>query len=68
MAELDARRIEVLGMSAITIQRKTRTYFTRKKFIMLQISTIQIQSICRGNSWNETFIYFHKLTDILYSF
>ncbi|PKI60876.1 hypothetical protein CRG98_018749 [Punica granatum] len=49
MAEMDARRNEVLGISAIKIQRKVRTYFTRKSFIMLQHSAIQIQAICRGN-------------------
>ncbi|OWM87089.1 hypothetical protein CDL15_Pgr026328 [Punica granatum] len=48
MAEMDARRNEVLGISAIKIQRKVRTYFTRKSFIMLQHSAIQIQAICRG--------------------
>ncbi|KAK6940586.1 Dilute domain [Dillenia turbinata] len=48
MAELDARRSEVLGRSAIIIQRKIRSYLSRKTFIMLRLSAIQIQAICRG--------------------
>ncbi|RWR96090.1 myosin-6-like protein [Cinnamomum micranthum f. kanehirae] len=48
MAELDARRSEVLGRSAAIIQRKVRSYFARKTFILLQRSTVQMQAICRG--------------------
>ncbi|XXG90609.1 hypothetical protein AAC387_Pa12g2336 [Persea americana] len=48
MAELDARRSEVLGRSAAIIQRKVRSYFARKTFISLQRSTVQMQAICRG--------------------
>lgn len=49
MAELDARRTEVLGRSASTIQRKVRTYLSRKRFILLRLSSIKIQALCRGN-------------------
>ncbi|XP_074572170.1 myosin-6-like [Curcuma longa] len=48
MAELDARRNEVLGRSAGTIQRKVRSYLARKNFIVLKNSVRQIQTICRG--------------------
>lgn len=48
MAELDARRTEVLGRSASIIQRKIRSYMARKSFIMLRQSVLQIQSVCRG--------------------
>ncbi|XP_039123360.1 myosin-6-like [Dioscorea cayenensis subsp. rotundata] len=48
MAELDARRTDVLGRSASIIQRKVRTYFCRKHFILLQKSAIQLQTVCRG--------------------
>ncbi|KAJ0963649.1 hypothetical protein J5N97_028771 [Dioscorea zingiberensis] len=48
MAELDTRRIEVLGRSASVIQRKVRTYFCQKHFILLQKSAIQLQAVCRG--------------------
>lgn len=48
MAELDARRNEVLGISASIIQRKVRSYLTRKRFVLLRQSAIQIQALCRG--------------------
>ncbi|CAK7349482.1 unnamed protein product [Dovyalis caffra] len=48
MAELDSRRSEVLGKSASIIQRKVRSYLSRRSFIMLRRSAIQIQSACRG--------------------
>ncbi|KAJ7008954.1 myosin-6 [Populus alba] len=48
MAELDARRSEVLGRSASIIQRKVRSYLSRRSFITLCRSVIQIQSACRG--------------------
>ncbi|KAF3617650.1 Myosin-14 [Capsicum annuum] len=48
MAELDARRTEVLGRSASIIQRKVRSYMARRSFTLLRRSTIQIQSMCRG--------------------
>lgn len=48
MAELDARRSEVLGRSASIIQRKVRSYLSRRSFITLRRSAIQIQSACRG--------------------
>ncbi|CAN4120664.1 unnamed protein product [Withania somnifera] len=48
MAELDTRRNEVLGRSASIIQGKVRTYFARKKFVLLRVSAIQVQAVCRG--------------------
>ncbi|XP_055811970.1 myosin-6-like [Solanum dulcamara] len=48
MAELDTRRNEVLGRSAIIIQGKVRSYFARKKFVLLRVSAIQVQAVCRG--------------------
>ncbi|XP_011080138.1 myosin-6-like [Sesamum indicum] len=48
MAELDARRTEVLGRSASIIQRKIRSYMARKSFILLRRSAIFFQSVCRG--------------------
>ncbi|XP_034685366.1 myosin-6-like isoform X3 [Vitis riparia] len=47
MAELDARRNEVLGRSASIIQRKVRSYLSRKSFVLLRQSAIQIQASCR---------------------
>lgn len=48
LAELDARRVEVLGRSARIIQRKARSYLARRSFIELRKSAIQLQASCRG--------------------
>ncbi|KAL6635354.1 hypothetical protein ACP70R_028025 [Stipagrostis hirtigluma subsp. patula] len=48
MAELDARRNEVLGRSASLIQRKVRSFLAQKSFIALRRSALQIQTVCRG--------------------
>ncbi|KAI5580492.1 hypothetical protein BDE02_08G157700 [Populus trichocarpa] len=48
MAELDAHRSELLGRSASIIQRKVRSYFCRKSFILLRQSAIHIQTLCRA--------------------
>lgn len=48
MAELDARRTEVLGRSASIIQRKVRSYMARKCFTLLRRSATYMQSVCRG--------------------
>ncbi|OIW18737.1 hypothetical protein TanjilG_13489 [Lupinus angustifolius] len=48
MAELDARRAEVLGNAARTIQRHMCTYMARKEFIQLRQAAVRLQSILRG--------------------
>lgn len=48
MAELDARRAEVLSSAAKTIQRRIRTHIARRRFIALREATIVLQSLCRG--------------------
>ncbi|MQL83467.1 hypothetical protein Taro_015960, partial [Colocasia esculenta] len=48
MAELDARRAEVLSNAAKTIQRKIRTHITRNQFIALRTACVVLQSVCRG--------------------
>ncbi|KAL5566910.1 hypothetical protein UlMin_030074 [Ulmus minor] len=48
MAELDARRAEVLSNAAKTIQRRIRTHQAQKQFIALRKATIVVQSIWRG--------------------
>ncbi|XP_020237959.1 myosin-12 [Cajanus cajan] len=48
MAELDARRAEVLAKAAKRIQRQIRTHLTRKEFITLRKATIHIQKIWRA--------------------
>ncbi|MQL92688.1 hypothetical protein Taro_025315 [Colocasia esculenta] len=48
MAELDARRAEVLGRAARTIQRQIRTHIARKEFLLLRKAAIHLQSLWRG--------------------
>ncbi|KAL5159985.1 Myosin-12 [Glycine soja] len=48
MAELDARRAEVLAKAAKLIQRQIRTHLARKEFITLRKATIHIQKIWRA--------------------
>lgn len=55
MAELDARRTEVLGRSASIIQRKVRSYMARRSFTLLRKSAIWMQSICRGEIARRVF-------------
>lgn len=50
MAEIDARRNEVLGKSATIIQKQIRTYFFRRWFKQMRLSAIQIQTLCRGTA------------------
>lgn len=48
MAELDARRTEILGNAAKIIQRQIRTYIAQKEFISLRKAAVQLQSCWRG--------------------
>lgn len=48
MAELDARRAEVLGGAAKIIQRRIRTHYARKQFIALREAAVCIQASLRG--------------------
>ncbi|GKV11989.1 hypothetical protein SLEP1_g23195 [Rubroshorea leprosula] len=48
MAELDARRAEVLGNAARIIQRQIRTYIARKEFLAFRKAAILLQSHWRG--------------------
>ncbi|KAK4488660.1 hypothetical protein RD792_004431 [Penstemon davidsonii] len=48
MAELDARRAEVLALAVKRIQRQIRTYLARKDFIILRKATINIQKLWRA--------------------
>ncbi|WCJ24163.1 myosin 2 [Euphorbia peplus] len=48
MADLDACRKKVLGESASIIQRKFRSHFCRKNFVLLRQSAICLQTMCRG--------------------
>uniref|UniRef100_A0A6V7QYP6 Myosin-12 n=1 Tax=Ananas comosus var. bracteatus TaxID=296719 RepID=A0A6V7QYP6_ANACO len=48
MAELDARRTEVLANAARHIQRQIRTHLARKEFITLRKASIQLQKFWRA--------------------
>lgn len=48
MAELDARRTEVLVKAARVIQRQIRTFIARKEFLLLRKAAIYLQSRWRG--------------------
>ncbi|XP_050216966.1 myosin-6-like isoform X2 [Mercurialis annua] len=60
MAELDARRNEVLGRSASIIQKKVRSYFCRKSFVQLRQSAISIQTQCRGQVARHQYEYLRR--------
>lgn len=66
MAELDARRAEVLSNAAKTIQRRVRTHQARKQFIALRKATISVQSLWRGEP-SKTYTSFinNVLKDIM---
>ncbi|KMZ63793.1 Myosin XI-F [Zostera marina] len=48
MAELDARRTEILVNASRLIQRKIRTYLTQKDFIKLRKASVQLQTFLRA--------------------
>ncbi|KAM7264663.1 hypothetical protein ACFE04_002346 [Oxalis oulophora] len=48
MAELDARRTEILANAIKQIQRQIRTHLARKEFITLRKATIDLQKIWRA--------------------
>uniref|UniRef100_M8BWI6 Myosin-J heavy chain n=1 Tax=Aegilops tauschii TaxID=37682 RepID=M8BWI6_AEGTA len=48
MAELDALRTEVLGLSAKKIQTKVRSFLCRKKYVELRTCATQLEAVCRG--------------------
>lgn len=50
MAELDARRAEVLGNAAKIIQGQMRTYMARKEYISIRKAAIQLQACWRALS------------------
>lgn len=50
MAELDARRTEVLSRAAQIIQRRMLTYIAHKQFIETRKGSIVMQSFCRGET------------------
>lgn len=51
MAELDARRAEVLNNAAKVLQRRIRTHIARNQFVALRKAAISLQSLCRGETF-----------------
>eukprot|EP00249_Psilotum_nudum_P024992 c29340_g2_i2 orf=237-4853(+) len=48
MAELDARRAEVLGDAAKKIQRRVRTFLAQRRIAALRKATVHLQALWRG--------------------
>ncbi|XP_028790296.1 myosin-11-like [Neltuma alba] len=48
MAELDARRAQVLSRAAKIVQRRIRTHQARNHYLALRRTTVFMQSLCRG--------------------
>ncbi|XP_042410642.1 myosin-17-like [Zingiber officinale] len=61
MAQLDARRAAILGGAATTIQRKIRTYITRRAFIVLRHRSIFLQSLWRGRLAAKLFEHMRRV-------
>ncbi|KAI4387355.1 hypothetical protein MLD38_005194 [Melastoma candidum] len=55
MAELDARRAEVLGNAARIIQWRVRTYIAQKQFNTLRDASIKLQSYIRGEKARQIY-------------
>ncbi|KAL8191953.1 hypothetical protein R6Q57_028684 [Mikania cordata] len=55
MADLDARRAQILNTAAKKIQRKIRTHITRNRFLALRKASISMQSLCRGKLATKLF-------------
>ncbi|XP_020581074.1 myosin-17-like [Phalaenopsis equestris] len=60
MAELDARRAEVLGRAAKTIQRQIRTHVARKEFLRLRSAAIHLQSCWRAKLARKFYEYIRR--------
>ncbi|KAE8734661.1 Myosin-9 [Hibiscus syriacus] len=48
MAELDAKRAEILNSAARIIQGRICTHISRKRFLAMRKASVDLQSICRG--------------------
>ncbi|XP_047338163.1 myosin-12 isoform X2 [Impatiens glandulifera] len=60
MAELDARRTEVLAKAARLIQRQIRTYLTRKEFITIRKAAINMQKLARAQLARKLYEYMRR--------
>ncbi|KAI7742851.1 hypothetical protein M8C21_027864, partial [Ambrosia artemisiifolia] len=62
MAELDARRTEVLSNAAQIIQRRILTHIAHKQFIDTRKGSIVLQSFCRGRLAGKRFQELRRIT------
>ncbi|KAI7749411.1 hypothetical protein M8C21_001655, partial [Ambrosia artemisiifolia] len=62
MAELDARRAEVLGSAAVIIQRHIRTHIAHQQFIAICKASVFLQSFCRGRLACKKFEQFRRIS------
>ncbi|CAL4944371.1 unnamed protein product [Urochloa decumbens] len=60
MAELDARRAEVLANAARLIQRRIKTHLMRKEFVNLRKASIQSQKFWRARLARKFFEYIRR--------
>lgn len=60
MAELDARRAEILANAVRRIQRQIRTYLARKEFITLKRATIHLQKLWRAQLARKIYEHMRK--------
>ncbi|CAN6281403.1 unnamed protein product [Urochloa humidicola] len=60
MAELDARRAEVLANAARLIQRRIKTHLMRKEFVNLRKASIQSQKFWRARLARKLFEYIRR--------
>lgn len=51
MAALDARRAERISNAVIVIQRMTRSFIIRKRFLAMANLAVALQTLCRGLSF-----------------
>ncbi|XP_024971311.1 myosin-11-like [Cynara cardunculus var. scolymus] len=62
MAELDARRTEVLSSAANIIQRRIRTHIAHKQFKEVRKASAVVQSFCRGRLACKRFDELRRIT------
>ncbi|GJN23324.1 hypothetical protein PR202_gb10963 [Eleusine coracana subsp. coracana] len=60
MAELDARRAEVLANAARLLQRRIKTYLMRKEFLNLRKATVHSQKFWRARLARNLFEYMRR--------
>ncbi|XP_066317454.1 myosin-12-like isoform X1 [Miscanthus floridulus] len=60
MAELDARRAEILANAARLIQRRIKTHLMRKEFINLRKASVQSQKFWRARLAKKLFEYMRR--------